>query len=84
VNPAIIAGVLLVLLGLAYQFGWARSRHRRRVWRPPRASRSIRARNITAPYVAIWTLVPTVLIVILWAWFGDGIHQLQFHLANPP
>lgn len=68
-NSLVIAGLLLVLLGLAYQSGWSRSRalvtaNGVKVHSRPQYHGS---------YVAIWTLVPALLIIGLWFWLGDGI-----------
>ena len=68
-NSLIIAGLLLVLLGLAYQSGWSRSR-------ALATSDGVKVHSrpqYHGSYVAIWALVPAVLIVGLWGWFGNGI-----------
>ena len=68
-NSLIIAGLLLVLLGLAYQSGWSRSRalvttNGVKVHSRPQYHGS---------YVAIWTMIPALLVIGLWAWFGAGL-----------
>ncbi len=68
-EPLIIAGLLLVLLGLAYQTGWTTSRNLAtadgvRVHSRPQYHGSL---------VAIWTLVPVLVILGLWALFGADI-----------
>ena len=68
-NSLIIAGLLLVLLGLAYQSGWSRSRglvttNGLKVHSRP---------QYHGAFVSIWALVPALLIVGVWAWFGPGL-----------
>lgn len=69
-NSLIIAGLLLVLLGLSYQTGWAKGR-----------GLSTNANGVSvhsrpqyhAARVAIWTLVPALVILALWMAFGADI-----------
>lgn len=68
-NSLIIAGLLLVLLGLAYQSGWSRSRGLATADGVKVHSRP----QYHGSYVAIWTLVPALLILGLWAWLGGGL-----------
>ncbi|MGV8834377.1 MAG: phosphate ABC transporter permease subunit PstC [Devosia sp.] len=68
-NSLIIAGLLLVLLGLAYQTGWSRSRGLTTANGPKVHSRP----QYHAALVAIWTLVPALLILALWGWFGEDL-----------
>lgn len=68
-NSLIIAGILLVLLGLAYQTGWSSSRR----LATPNGVKVHSRPQYHAALVAIWTLVPAMLILALWAWFGDDI-----------
>ncbi|MEO5807386.1 phosphate ABC transporter permease subunit PstC [Devosia sp.] len=68
-NSLVVAGLLLVLLGLAYQTGWSRSRalvsaNGVKVHSRPQYHASL---------VAIWALLPALVILGLWAWFGGGI-----------
>ncbi|WP_375451460.1 phosphate ABC transporter permease subunit PstC [uncultured Devosia sp.] len=68
-NSLVIAGLLLVLLGLAYQSGWSRSR-------ALATSNGVKVHSRSQYHgslVAIWAIVPALVIVGLWAWFGDGI-----------
>ncbi|MBU1304019.1 MAG: phosphate ABC transporter permease subunit PstC [Alphaproteobacteria bacterium] len=68
-NSLIIAGMLLVLLGLAYQSGWSRSRGL-----VTSAGVKVHSRpQYHGSYVAIWALLPALVILGLWGWFGDGI-----------
>ncbi len=68
-NTLIVAGLLLVLLGVAYQSGWAKGRS------------LITANGVTvhsrpqyhASYVAIWTMIPALVILGLWGFFGGSI-----------
>jgi phosphate transport system permease protein len=68
-NSLVIAGLLLVLLGVAYQSGWSRSRSLATADGVKVHSRP----QYHGSYVAIWALVPALLIVGLWGWLGDGI-----------
>ncbi|MHA6691232.1 phosphate ABC transporter permease subunit PstC [Devosia sp. A449] len=68
-NSLIIAALLLVLLGLAYQSGWSRSRNLATADGVKIHSRP----QYHGSYVAIWALVPALFIVAIWAWLGDGI-----------
>jgi phosphate transport system permease protein len=68
-NSLIIAGLLLVLMGLAYQSGWSRSRGLAIANGVKIHSRP----QYHGSYVAIWALIPALLIIGLWAWFGNGI-----------
>ena len=61
-NSLVIAGLLLVLLGLAYQSGWSRSRGLATADGVKVHSRP----QYHGSYVAIWALVPALLIVGLW------------------
>src|SRR5690606_18925662 len=68
-NALIVAGLLLVLLGIAYQSGWSRSRglvtaHGVKIHSRPQYHGS---------FVAIWAMVPALVLLGLWAWFGGGV-----------
>ena len=70
-NSLIIAGLLLVLLGLAYQTGWSKSRA---LATAPINGVKVHSRpQYHGALVAIWTLVPALIILGLWAWLGQGI-----------
>ncbi len=68
-NSLIIAALLLVLLGLAYQTGWARGGALATATGTKVHSRP----QYHASYVAVWTLVPALIVLLLWAVFGGGI-----------
>lgn len=68
-NSLIIAGVLLVLLGLAYQTGWLTSRR----LATPNGVKVHSRPQYHAALVAIWTLVPALVILAIWAAFGAEI-----------
>jgi phosphate transport system permease protein len=68
-NALIIAALLLVLLGLAYQSGWSRSRalsnaNGVKVHSRPQYHGSL---------VAIWAMLPALVILGFWGLFGAGI-----------
>ena len=68
-NALIVAGLLLVLLGVAYQSGWSRSRALATADGVKVHSRP----QYHGSYVAIWAMVPALVILGLWAWLGGGI-----------
>ena len=83
-NTAIVAGLLLVLLGFAYQMGWSRSRAL-----VPADGGRLHSRPVYhGALTAIWALVPALLIVSLWALLGDGasrawiVSQLPLEVAT--
>lgn len=78
-NTAIVAVLLLVLLGLAYQTGWSRSR----------AVAPVGGRLHSRPIyhgalTAIWGLLPALLILALWALLGDGASRAWIIAQLPP
>jgi phosphate transport system permease protein len=68
-NSLVVAGLLIVLLGLAYQSGWARGRGLSTAGGVKIHSRP----QYHGAYVAIWTMLPALIILGLWAVFGPGI-----------
>ena len=68
-NAMIIAGLLLVLLALSYQIGWSKSRSLAVANGPKVHSRP----QYHAALLALITLVPALIILALWGWFGTGI-----------
>ncbi|HEV7345958.1 MAG TPA: phosphate ABC transporter permease subunit PstC [Devosia sp.] len=69
-NSLIIAGLLLVLLGLSYQTGWSKARG----LATTANGVNVHSRpQYHAARVAIWTLIPAVAVLILWNAFGPGI-----------
>lgn len=78
-NTLIIAAIILVLLGLAYQTGTMRSRSL--------AGGNTQALHSRPVYhgwlVVIWTLTPVVLVLALWGLFGDSA-TTQFITAQLP
>ncbi|RDE08192.1 phosphate ABC transporter permease subunit PstC [Pelagibacterium lacus] len=78
-NSFVIAAMLLVLLGLAYQTGWSRSRA---------VAQSSGQRLHSRPiyhgvWVALWVVIPAALIMGLWALFGPGVAD-QFARSQIP
>ena len=66
-NTLIVTGLLLMLLSLAYQQGWSRSRA------VATAGGRLHSRsNYHGSLTAIWALLPALLILALWAAFGDS------------
>ncbi len=68
----IVAALLLILLSLSYSLGWSKAR----------AFASADASSSTRPHsrpqyhgarLAIWTLIPALAVLILWALFGDTL-----------
>ncbi|MEQ1769374.1 MAG: phosphate ABC transporter permease subunit PstC [Devosia sp.] len=78
-NTLIVAGLLIVLLGLSYQTGWSRSRA------------LVSADGVTvhsrpqyhAALVAVWAMIPALIILLLWGMFGTGITD-NYTLAQVP
>jgi len=68
-NALIVAGVLLVLLGVSYQTGWSKSRNLATASGVKVHSRP----QYHGSYSVIWTMIPALVILLLWAWFGGGI-----------
>ena len=68
-NALITAGLLLVLLGVAYQSGWSRSR----ALATPDGVKVHSRPQYHGSFVAIWAIVPALVILGHWAWFGGGL-----------
>lgn len=80
VNTAIVACLLLLLLGFAYQAGWSRSRSL-----APAGGGRIHSRPVYhGSLVAIWALVPALLVMGLWAVFGDTATRTYIIAQLPP
>ncbi len=78
-NSAIVAVILLVLLGLAYQVGAGGSR------RLVPASGKLHSRpHYHGALVAIWALVPALLVFGLWALFGSAASRAYILAQLPP
>ena len=78
-NTYLFAALLLVLLGLAYQVGWSRSR------RLVDGAEKVHSRSqYHGALVAIWALAPALAIFALWALFGDTITQSYIQGLLPP
>ena len=74
-NALITAGLLLVLLGVAYQSGWSRSR-------ALATSNGVKVHSrpqYHGSFVAIWAMVPALVILGLWAWFAR--HPALYRIA---
>jgi phosphate ABC transporter, permease protein PstC len=69
VNTFIIAGLLIVLLGLAYQMGWSKSR----ALATPNGLRVHSRGQYHGTLVSLWTLIPAVLVLAVWAFFSPGV-----------
>ncbi|ODT79231.1 MAG: phosphate ABC transporter permease subunit PstC [Pelagibacterium sp. SCN 64-44] len=68
-NTFIVAGLLLVLLGVAYQLGWSKSR----ALATPDGVRVHSRGQYHGTLVVLWTLIPALLILALWAFFSPGV-----------
>jgi phosphate transport system permease protein len=67
VNTLVVTGLLLALLAIAYQQGWSRSRAL------TTAGGRLHSRsNYHGSLTAIWALLPALLILALWAAFGES------------
>ncbi|WEK05273.1 MAG: phosphate ABC transporter permease subunit PstC [Candidatus Devosia phytovorans] len=72
-NTVIVAGLLIVMLGFAYQVGWTKSRAL--VGGTATASKVHSRPQYHASLVIIWTLLPALLILALWAYFSPGVER---------
>lgn len=79
-NTAIIAALLLILLGIAYQTGCSRSRSLTLAGEARLHSRPV----YHGALVAIWSLTPALLILALWALFGDTASRAYVLAQLPP
>jgi len=79
VNTAIIACLLLLLLGFAYQAGWSRSRQL-----VPAAGRLHSKPNYHGSLVAIWALLPALLVIALWSLLGETASRAFVVSQLPP
>lgn len=68
-NTFIVAGLLLILLGIAYQLGWSKSR----ALVTPQGMRVHSRGQYHGALVALWTLIPAVLVLAVWAFFSPGV-----------
>ena len=68
-NALIVAGLLLILLGISYQSGWSKSRALATAGGVKVHSRP----QYHGSFSAIWTMVPALVVLLLWAWLGGGI-----------
>ena len=68
-NTFIVAGLLLVLLGLAYQLGWSKSR----ALVTPQGVRVHSRGQYHGTLVVLWTLVPALVVLAVWAFFSPGV-----------
>jgi len=72
VNSYVFAALLLALLAIAYQVGWARSR----ALAGTAPARSFHSRpQYHGTLVVLWTLIPALLILGLWTLFGDTVFR---------
>ena len=68
-NSLVVAGLLLVLVGIAYQSGWSRSRAL-----ATQSGVKVHSRpQYHGSYVAIWAMIPALLILGAWSFFGGDI-----------
>jgi len=69
-NTAVIAIVLLLLTGLAYQIGWSKSRGLETT-----AGRLHSRPSYHGSLTAVWALVPALAILLLWLLFGGALER---------
>jgi phosphate transport system permease protein len=79
-NTLIVAAVLLVLLGVAYQSGWSKSRTLVVADGVKIHSRP----QYHASFVAVWTMIPALVILALWGVFGGGFIDSYIAGQLPP
>ncbi|WDR07475.1 phosphate ABC transporter permease subunit PstC [Devosia rhodophyticola] len=78
-NSLVVVGLLLVIMGLAYQSGWSRSRN----LATPNGIRVHSRPQYHGTLVALWAIIPMLLILALWAYFGGDVIR-AFTLAQLP
>lgn len=79
-NTLIVAGLLLVLLGVAYQSGWSKSRAL-----VTAAGVKVHSRpQYHGSFVAVWAMLPALAVLLLWAWLGGGITHNYIVSQIPP
>ena len=78
-NSAIVAVVLLLLIGLAYQAGWARSR---------RLETTVGKLHSRPGYhgslTVVWALVPALAILAFWLLFSGAVSRAYIFSLLPP
>lgn len=79
-NTLIVAVVLLVLLGAAYQSGWSRSRALVTADGVKVHSRP----QYHASFVTVWAMVPALVILGLWGFFGGRVTNSYITGLLPP
>lgn len=70
-NTLIVAALLLVLLGLAYQLGWSKSRNLATANGARVHSRS----QYHGSLAVLWTMLPALLVLAVWAFFSPGVQH---------
>lgn len=80
----VVAAVLLFLLGFAYQQGFSKSRALSSTSGGQITARVHSRPSYHGTLVAIWVLVPALLILGLWGLFGTGVERLFIASQLPP
>lgn len=64
----VFGALILILVGIAYQVGWTRSRALTKA----SPARTVHSRpQYHGSLVAIWAIIPALIVIVLWGVFGD-------------
>lgn len=74
-NAWIIAALLLILLSLSYSLGWSKARAFATASGTAATGRAHSRPQYHGARLAIWTLIPAIVVLAVWGLFGDTISR---------